>query len=209
VTRTIEQEFESTEPEGFDGGFSRILKEKAEKGIRAEIYCPILYYQYVVGYVYLANKDSRSVSFDIFSVDFAYDFSRLLAYSLKTSGYFKSCVDTGEPKSCDAELIDVSVGGMLFAAPDRRKLPLFKVRTVIIVKIRFCEREIKVKSRIVRCIKDGDSVFYGVSFEFLDGEEMRDFYAYLYGKPYVSSSARWEGALAEASDPFIDAGQKA
>jgi hypothetical protein len=202
ITRKLEEEFESNEPEAFDGGLARILKEKTKQGIHAEIYCPILYYQYVVGYVYLANRDSHSVSFDMFSVDFAFDFSRILAYSLKTSGYFRSCAGDGEPKAREAELIDVSVGGMLFAAPDKRKLPPFKMKSVIIVKLRFGGREIRVKSRVVRCLKDGDGVFYGVFFDFPDGDDLHDFYSYLYGKPYENSEAKWEGAVAEASGGF-------
>ncbi|MGD9938404.1 MAG: hypothetical protein AB7T74_01255, partial [Clostridia bacterium] len=79
VTQSMVDDYERTRSILEGSRFETARLEKALSGIVAEAWCPILYYQYVVGYVYLMNDQSRPVSLDFRAIDFSWEFARILA----------------------------------------------------------------------------------------------------------------------------------
>jgi hypothetical protein len=90
VTQSMVDDYERPRALLEGSRFETARLEKALSGIIAEAWCPILYYQYVVGYVYLMNDQSRPVSLDFRAIDFSWEFARILAYKLKDSHYFRA-----------------------------------------------------------------------------------------------------------------------
>jgi hypothetical protein len=197
VTRAIEAEYEKGDPFPETGGFEAYLERKRKEEIHAEVYCPIVYYTYVVGYVYLANKGDRGVSFDMFIVDMAYDFSRVLAFFLKKNGYFQMKDGMEERHAHGAELIDISAGGMLFTFQKEDKIPPLRPKTQITVKLGFEGGELAIEGRVIRRTDEGNEGLYGVAFQELPQEELNSLYKYLYGKEFDNGETQWEGYFSE------------
>ena len=146
-------------------------QEKAGRGIISELYCPILYYQYVVGYVYVMNDDSRKVCLDFRAVDFTWEFSRILAYNLRALGYFKSAEEY-EPQPHVPAVLDLSTGGCLFMLPKSTTRTKLKQSAVIDIRIGDDESSLSCKGRVVRRSDDSSSDYYGVSFVNMAGDSV-------------------------------------
>ena len=137
-------------------------KEKDTKNILHELYSPILYHNYVVGYLYLVSFKDGGQKFSQKIIDFVFQFGRLLVHSLKANGYFK-----GEPvkeKVDSAEVIDISASGIQFA------LPLHHFDSVLLLfndlgfDLTVGEREMKIGGRIMRKFNDSKRLYICVMF---------------------------------------------
>jgi hypothetical protein len=149
-----------------------------EKGIGFEVYCPVVYYQYIVAYLYLLCP--VGVAIDAGIMEFMYQFSRILAYSLQINGYFKG--EEKPPVPEEAQLIDISAGGVLFAYPV--KGPTIPLYSDLDLEIRLKTLQIKTRGRVVRKFKDKGQIYIGVQFTEIKEEDIRSLYRKLYGKEY-------------------------
>jgi hypothetical protein len=157
-------------------------------GIVSELYCPILYYQYVVGYVYLMNDEARKACLDYRAVDFAWEFSHILAFSLKSNNYFKldedSVVDPYKPK-----VVDLSASGCQLLMPKATFKVKLKKGSVLDITISRGDTgaSVVVKGRVARRFDDRENEYYGVAF--LNAEE--DALAALRKSLYADDSERF------------------
>ncbi len=185
ITETIEETFE--DPNFFIEGshFGRLLTEKKSRGISSEIWCPVVYYQYVVGYIYIANTAGES--FDVAMVDYIWDFSRVLAYHLKKTGYF----ETGDEKKAApghvATVLDMSPGGMLISLPRTDIRTPIHEGSVFSVDVSLGSRCVPCTARVIRRFEESDSVSYGTTFINLSSSDVMTLYEFLYRKPYVAN----------------------
>ncbi|MDR1931552.1 MAG: PilZ domain-containing protein [Spirochaetales bacterium] len=138
--------------------------DKNTRNVLHELYSPILYQNYVVGYLYLVSFRDGGQKFSQKIIDFVFQFGRLLIHSLKVNGYFK-----GEPvkeRIDTAEVIDISASGIQFSLPllqfDGSLLLFNDLNFNLIVG----ERELKIGGRIMR--KYDDRVRLYVCVMFLD-----------------------------------------
>lgn len=204
ITKEIEEEYEGTEIFLSGSRMEKLLKEKALSGLHSEIWVPILYYQYVVGYVYLCNKDDRQVSLDLNAVSMAYEFSQILAFMLKTNNYFSDQAVKKERTAIHAAVIDVSASGLMVSLPKDSSELLLKNQSVLDVEYRLASRSYRVQARIVRRYESDKSIFYGMQFTSMEFEQKRSLYEYLYSEEYdplreTDSEASLSGA-AQISD---------
>lgn len=182
ITQDIEELFE--DPNHFVEGthFSKLLQEKAAQGISSEIWCPIVYYQYVVGYILSTKKGSDS--FDIGMVDYIWDFSRILAHQLKKTGYFEKDSKIKKTVQHSADIIDMSPGGMLIS------LPMTDIRTpiqegsIFSVKIQTEKKTIDCTARVARRYMEAHRVVYGTLFLDLSSVDLMHLYETLYRRPF-------------------------
>ncbi len=142
-------------------------REKAAQGIISELYCPILYYQYVVGYVYVMNDESRKTCLDFRAADFAWEFSRILAYNLKAYGYF-SRGETPAPQPHVPSVLDLSSGGCLFAVPRTSSKARLRPSAIIDFAVSNAGQSVRLKGRVVRRYEDKMNEYYGISFVALE-----------------------------------------
>ena len=111
----------------------RFIKGKYEEGFLSDAWIPILFHEYVVGYIRIwINKDGK-LPFDFSVLDTMFEFSKMLAYSLKINGYFESGRIPND--LFDGKVIDISVSGLLFAYPTKSSSSLLvdsELKVVII-----------------------------------------------------------------------------
>ena len=132
---------------------------KAE-GLHHEMYCPIMYLQYVVGYLYFIKTGRDTAGFDTVAIEFALQMAHVFAYSLKANGYFAA--DEPVPEYLATDLIDISATGILFSCPTEQvDLSLY---TDIEVVLSIDDHDVPIIGRVVRKFADATRTFYGVNF---------------------------------------------
>jgi len=65
------------------------LQEKIEKGYYSQLYYPILYHEYLVGYIYVCNFWAKKNEINIGILNYIDEFSRVLCHSLERNHYFR------------------------------------------------------------------------------------------------------------------------
>ncbi len=169
-----------------------ILYEKSKAGIFSELYCPIQYKEYVVGYIYLANTGEKKerISADMF--DYTHQFAKVLCFSLVQHGYFKAEA-LGERKY-EAPIVDISASGLLFAHPSGDLSKDLHVHSDIDIIVGMKRRGIPIGARIMRKFRDAENTYFGVLFMTMAPEDFRYLFEYLYGKPFHAKyEMSWEG----------------
>jgi len=107
---------------------------KARSGITSELYCPIQFYQFIVGYVYMRNDDSHRMCMDYKALDFAWEFSRILAFKLQEHNYFK--LSDKKPDPYKPVVLDLSPGGCLIGLPKAKFAIQLKPNTGLRILLR-------------------------------------------------------------------------
>ena len=158
----------------------KIVEANRQKRIWHELYCPVLYRQYVVGYMYLIRAEADQERFEPAVFDFVVQFGRILAYSLKINGYF-----TAEPQIDEfgaAQLIDISGSGLLFSyPPDGPDILLY---TDLDLKIRLGAESISARGRVMRKYNDSGQLYIAIQFIELDPDDMETLFQHIYGTSY-------------------------
>ncbi|UCF97213.1 MAG: PilZ domain-containing protein [Spirochaetaceae bacterium] len=169
-----------------------ILYEKQKKQIHSELFCPILYELYLVGYIYLCNREDRKEKISRDLLEYAYDFSRVLGYSLHLTGYFTT--NGNMERRYEAPIIDISASGLLFGHPRSDLSNNLVIHTDIQITVRFPERTMVIGSRVRRKFQDAERCYFGVQFLDIDQEDLNFLYEKLYARPYsLEEESRWEG----------------
>jgi hypothetical protein len=169
-----------------------ILYEKQKKQIHSELFCPILYDLYMVGYIYLCNREDRKEKISKDLLEYTYDFSRVLGYTLHLTGYFTSNDNT--ERRYEAPIIDISASGLLFAHPRANLSDDLLIHTDIEVTVRFPERTMVIGSRVRRKFQDAERCYFGIQFLDISQDDMNFLFEKLYAKPYsIEEENKWEG----------------
>jgi hypothetical protein len=141
---------------------AQVNAEKEKKKILQELYSPILFHHYVVGYLYLVTFKDGGQRFSQKVIDFVYQFGRLLSYSLKVNGYFKG---TPVKERVDrAELLDVSASGILFCLPLQDFESMFQLFTDMNFTLHIDNKEVLIGGRIMRRFNDQGRLYLGIMF---------------------------------------------
>ncbi|HUX22260.1 MAG TPA: PilZ domain-containing protein, partial [Spirochaetia bacterium] len=172
-------------------GLARFLNAKRDQGLVTEIFCPIIFHEYVVGYIYLASTDADKV-FDDELVKYVSQFSRMLAYSLKINHYFKD-MDLG-PEEFNAKIVDLSASGLLFAHNSRKLKDTLMIYADVTLALQVGDRRVKIVARVMRKFEDKSACFYGVQFLDMAPEDFRFVFDLVYGRPFTKEDNElWEG----------------
>jgi hypothetical protein len=177
-----------------------ILYEKTKKEIVSDLWCPVLYNEYVVGYIHVWNTAARRERISRDLIEFVQQFAKVLCYSLVTNGYFK--VENSTERRYEAPIIDLSASGLLFAHTSAELVKELLVHTDLDLTMRLDTRTMPVGSRIMRKFRDAESTYFGVLFLKLEQEDFQFLFHFLYGKEFDPSlEGRWEGG---APPPPLD-----
>ena len=187
------EEESGAQPYVITGKLGNILYEKStKKDIYAELYCPILYNEYAVGYVRVWNVGARRERIGRSLVEYVHQFAKVLAYSLAHNGYFKA--EAGAARRYEAPIIDLSASGLLFAHTNSDLGRELLIHTDLELTMRLEGRQIPVGARVMRKFKDAESVYFGVLFLRITPEDFAFLFAHLYGKPFDETYEKtWEG----------------
>ena len=194
------EEEQGTSPKIIASKLGNYLYEKLRNEIFSELFCPILYNEYVAGYIYLVNNNQKRQRIQKRIVSYTYQFSKVLCYSLKTDGYFASGV-TGD-RDYEAPIIDISASGLLFAHPSSELSKNLQQHADLDLTIVIDERKIVIGSRIMRKYKYSDLSYFGVQFLKIEPDDFKFLFEHLYGKQFsLESEDFWEGG---APAPELD-----
>ncbi len=178
----------------------RILDEKGENGINSELYCPILYHEYVIGYIYTANTGERKNSIGEDVLEYVCQFTKVLAYSLKMHGYFQS--EKPEPITYDTNIIDISASGLLFAHSSTELADELVLYTDFEMVLQMGPRKLKVPARVMRKFREANMSYYGILFLDMPPEDFRFLFDFVYGREFTQEDEnKWEGG---SPPPKID-----
>lgn len=157
-----------------------LVNENLARNIHHELYCPILYHQYVVGYMQLVKGGTDQTKFSPDVFEFIVEQARVLSYSLKMNGYFKAEPQTSQYGA--SEMIDISGSGCLISIP--AEIPDILLFTDLEIRISFGDVEIPVVGRVMRKSQDGGRVYLAVQFIELDPDDHEKLLERIYGKDY-------------------------
>ncbi len=169
--------------------------EKSSRGVHSEIYCPVLYLEYVIGYLHIQNRDRKKAELSTDILEYVYQFAKVLAFSLKISGYFKEKVEIQE--KYESTIIDISASGLLFGSNSKKLEKSLFLYTDIRIEISLGDKLIPITCRIMRKYKTDDTVFYGLIFLDIAQGDFEDLFYLVYGRKVTDDDVeKWEGGSA-------------
>ncbi|MDR0487212.1 MAG: PilZ domain-containing protein, partial [Treponema sp.] len=177
---------------------TRFLRLKYRDGIHSDIWSPILFHEYVVGYIHtwIQKEERPSFGFDV--VDNLYQFSKVLVFSLNEHGYFEHGLE--REKTFEGRVLDISASGLLFACPldashhaphhamHRTPHPappssMMQTGSELTLKIITPKRTIETAAVVVRCFTEKSVRYMGCRFTNMVPEDTRFLFEYLYRRP--------------------------
>ena len=170
-----------------DSACARFLKAKAEGGIESAAWVPVLFQEYVVGYIHIWINEKNKPPLDYKIIETMYQFAKVLAYSLKINGYFES--GRIQDHFFEGKIIDISASGLLFTSPLSGLSSSLLPETKLVVKIITPNRSISINAAIVRRFKENSHGYFGCQFNISDPEDLQYLFEYIYKKPFTSSDA--------------------
>lgn len=181
-----------TPPPIIPSKIANILYEKQKKGIYSEVYCPVLYDVYMIGYIRLANMEQKREKIGKETLEYLAQFAQVLSYALKINGYFD---DKGpREQRYEAQIIDISASGLLFAHPAERLAEELQIHTDLELFLKLGDRRMQIGSQVRRKFQDKERSYFGVQFLRIDPQDFRFLFELLYGKPLRPEDENsWEG----------------
>jgi len=170
-----------------DDTIERFIEQKNKSSILSDLWVPILFQEYVVGYIHIWTTSEGMPPFDYGVIETMYQYSKILAYSLKLNGYFDSGKLKNDP--FEGKIVDISASGLLFTYPNSpfsmTLMPESELATQLITE----HRTINTKSKIVRRYKDNANGYFGCRFIGMEPEDLRFLFEYIYGKTFSDKDA--------------------
>jgi len=173
-----------------DNACARFIKAKTDSGIFSDAWVPVLFHEYVIGYVHIWNDVEDKPPFDYQIVHTLFQLTKVLAYSLKINGYFEDGKVKNDP--FEGRVIDISASGLLFAYPVSSAISsALKPESKLTVKITTPERSITTEASIVRHFQDKAIGYYGCRFDKMEAEDHDYLFEFIYGKPLTDSDSEF------------------
>ncbi|HVO38834.1 MAG TPA: PilZ domain-containing protein [Spirochaetia bacterium] len=186
------EEESGAQPYVITGKLGNILYEKTKKEITSELWCPVLYNEYAVGYLRVWNTTDRTDRIGKDIVEYCWQFAKVLSYSLVANGYFKA--ENATERRYEAPIIDMSASGLLFAHTSTDLVRDLLVHTDLDLSMKIDKRAFRVGARIMRKFRDAENAYFGVLFLKIEPEDFQFLFQHLYGKPFDSQyEGIWEG----------------
>jgi hypothetical protein len=170
-----------------DNACSRFIEQKNKAGIFSDLWVPVLFQEYVIGCIHIWVDKEGILPFDYSIIDNLYQFSKVLAYSLKINGYFESGKLKNDP--FEGKIIDISASGLLFTNPHSPLATTLMTDSELSIRLVTKRRTVNVKAKIVRRYKDKVQAYFGCRFMNLAPEDLRFLFEYIYGKPFTDKDA--------------------
>jgi hypothetical protein len=195
VEETFRRYLESigVEPVYIADEIRRFIRAKFEAGILSEAWVPILFQEYVIGYIQVWINNEAKPRFTHETIAELYQFSKMLAFSFKENGHFDSARLAAKPFT--GKVVDISASGLLFAYPHSQMFATLLPKSRLSVCLSMPRRKITAKAEIVRRYKDATMGYFGCRFIDMVPEDMRFLFELIYGKPFTDSQEtflRWQ-----------------
>ena len=164
------------------------INEKNSEGIFSDLWMPILFQEYVVGYIRIWIKvDSSLPFFDYAIVDTLFQFGKVLAFSLRLNQYFEDGKLENMPFG--GEIIDISASGLLFTQTISDISSKLMIDTELSVSLITSERTVETNAKIVRHYKDKTHEYFGCNFVNMAPNNLNYIFEKIYGRPFSEEDA--------------------
>lgn len=180
-------ESSGTDPVFIDDAIARFLKTKLDAGTFSDLWSPILFQEYVIGYIRLWIDAPGKPPFDLSLVETLHQFAKVLAFSLKANNYFKQA--ELKKSSFQGKIVDISASGLLFAHHQAALASTLLPESEIDLQLSTAKRSVKTPARIVRRYKDASLHYFGCRFVDIAPEDLRFLFEYIYGRPFTDADA--------------------
>jgi hypothetical protein len=170
-----------------EDAYTRFIRQKNESGILSDLWVPVLFQEYVIGYIHIWISKEGIMPFTYGVIDNLVQFAKVLANSLKVNGYFESGKLKNDPFG--GKIIDISASGLLFTYPSSALGTTLLPDSELTVRLSTPRRVVNTKAKIVRRYKDNVQGYYGCRFMELEPEDMRFLFEYIYGKHFTDTDA--------------------
>jgi hypothetical protein len=190
ITRDIFSEFLRDEDVREDLVADEVLRferNKKASGVLSELMIPLLFQEYVIGYVYLVNKLAGRPPFDLPILETFHQFAKVLAYSLKVNGYFRNAPK--KARDFAADVIDISAGGLLFSNSSRDLSSSLLPGSDMVLSIKAKGRSVKALAAVKRVYRDSSRSYFGVEYADVSPEDFRFLFECLYGRGFTDEDA--------------------
>ena len=165
-----------------EAAYAKLVREKVLSGVVSEVWVPILFQEYAVGYVRIWSNSAEKQLLDYLMIDTLFKYAEVMAQLLKEKGYFDKMKMANVTFNADVQ--DISVSGLLFtcANPDisMKLMPECDLK----VTITTLNRSLDIKSTITRNYRDKSSIFVGCHFKDMSAEDIRYLFECIYAKPF-------------------------
>jgi hypothetical protein len=175
------------EPDFAEDEVVRLERSRRTEGILSELIVPILFQDYTIGYAVIMNKHAGKPPMDLAAVERFVAFARIFSWSLKLHGYFKDAPKLDE--TYQTQVVDVSVGGLLFACDDQRLIQALREGTQVGVRLDARHRAIEATGVTRRHHATAGEAFFGIEFSVMAPEDFRFLFEYLYGRPFTDDES--------------------
>jgi hypothetical protein len=180
-----------------DEAAAQFIKAKKDGGISSDAWAPILFQEYVIGYIHIwANTRDGKPPFDYGILETLLQFAKILAFSLKANGFFEQGLIKNDPFG--GQVIDISASGLLFACPgggggggNPNRSSVHRPETELGVQLATPGRTVKAAAKIVRCYKDAAMGYFGCCFSGVEPGDLRYLFEFIYGKPFTEEDAQF------------------
>ena len=171
---------ESTGVRTFETAASDFMKELYSKDIFSAAWVPILFQNYIVGYIHIWSNKRANPPLNLDILDIMYELTKILCYSLEANGHF---VKTKVPNTpFEGKMIDISLSGLFFSYPSSSFSMILQTTSELKATIITPIRNIEILVRITRRQRDGETNFFGCKFLDLTPEDASFLSEALYGK---------------------------
>ena len=190
VTRETFAEFlryEEVREDLIDDEVLRFERNKKSSGIISELMIPLLFQEYVIGYVYLVNTQPGKPPFDLPVLETYHQFAKVLAYALKVNGYFRNAPK--KARDFAADVIDISAGGLLFSNSSRDLSTSLLPGSDMELSIKAKGRTVKALATVKRVYRDVSRSYFGVEYAQFSPEDFRFLFESLYGRAFTDEDA--------------------
>lgn len=153
-----------------------ILKQK--KNILSELYFPVIYKKFVIGYLYLMNEIEKNSQIAFNIINNLEEFSKLLIASLIKNNYFTR----SEYLNVEANIFDISAGGMQFFSKDNDLSSNLLEKDEAQLNFKIDGKIFSLKAYVRRRWKEQDYWHYGVQFDDTQTEQLESLKSEIYKK---------------------------
>ncbi len=153
-----------------------ILKQK--KNILSELYYPVIYKKYVLGFIYLMNEVDKNSQIAFNIINNLEEFSKLLIASLIKNNYFTRI----EILTVNANIIDISAGGMQFSSSEELMYTNLLEKDKVTLTFKLENNIFSLIGYVRRRWKKDENWYYGVQFDDSQVEQIENIKKIIYNK---------------------------
>lgn len=157
-----------TEESLITGKINQLLLIKQKKNILSELYFPMIYKKYVLGYLYIMNETEKNSQIAFNIVNNLDEFSKYLTASLIKNNYFTR----EEMFTENAAIVDISAGGLQFNTENKNIVSNILEKDKVKAYFRIQDTIFNMDVYVRRRWQDNGVWYYGVQFDDKDAEQI-------------------------------------